>query len=79
MTEKAPEPDYRKGEHTTIALMAQDILYIKENMKSLKTELEGKYVTTDQFEPIKKIVYGLVGAVLFAVIAALMAIIVKGN
>lgn len=76
---KVPEPDYRKGEHTQIALMAQDIGYIKENVKELRNELEGKYVTQDQFEPIKRIVYGLVGAVLLAVISALMVVVIGGG
>ena len=74
---KTPEPDYRKGEHTQIALMAQDIVYIKDAVKDLRNDIDHKYVTTDQFEPIKKIVYGLVGAVLLAVITAVMTIVLR--
>jgi thiosulfate reductase cytochrome b subunit len=74
---KPTEPDYRKGEHTQILLMAQDISYIRETVKDLKVEVQAKYVTNDQFEPIKKIVYGLVSAVLLAVIAAAMALVVR--
>ena len=76
---KAKEPPYREGENLKIALIQQDVVYIKENIRAIKDELVGKYVTTDQFEPIKKIVYGLVTAVLLAVISAIMAIVVRGK
>ena len=72
---KAPELDYRKGEHTQIALMAQDVRYMREAMadmkqdiSDLKNELEGRYVTKESFEPIQKLIYGLVGVILIAVI-----------
>jgi hypothetical protein len=74
---KMPEPPYREGEHTQMALMAQDIKYIKSAVTELKGEVEGKYVTSIEFDPIKRLVYGLVGAVLFAVIAAIMAMVVR--
>lgn len=81
---KAPEPDYRKGEHTQIALMAQDVRYMREAMadmkqdiSDLKNELEGRYVTKESFEPIQKLVYGLVSVILIAVIGALVAIVVR--
>jgi hypothetical protein len=73
------EPKYREGEHTKIALIQQDVVYIKESILEIKMELNGKYVTTDQFEPIKKIVYGLVTAVLLAVVSAAMALVVRGK
>lgn len=76
---KAPEPAYREGENLKIALIQQDVVYIKENIRAIKDELDGKYVTTDQFEPIKKIVYGLVTAVLLAVVSAVMAVVVRGQ
>lgn len=71
------EPDYRKGEHTKIALMAQDISYIKDAVRDIKTEVESKYVTSDQFEPVKRIVYGLVAIILTMVMAGLMALVVR--
>lgn len=81
---KAPEPDYRKGEHTQIALMAQDVRYMREAMadmkqdiSDLKNELEGKYVTQEAFMPVQRLVYGLVGVVLLSVIGALVAIVVR--
>ena len=43
----------------------------------IEQKLEMHYVTQDQFEPVKRIVYGLVGVVLLTVAAAIMAIILK--
>lgn len=81
---KVPEPQYRAGEHTQIALMAQDVRYmreamveIKKDVADLKNELEGKYVTRESFEPVQKLVYGLVGVILVAVIGALVAMVVR--
>jgi hypothetical protein len=75
----APEPAYREGENLKIALIQQDVVYIKDNIRAIKDELDGKYVTADQFDPIKRIVYGLVGAILLAVVSAIAALLVRGE
>ena len=62
---------------TSLALMAQKITFIDENVKDIKTKLEADYVTKDQFEPIKRIVWGLVGLILTAVVVSLMALIIN--
>ena len=49
------------------------------DLKEIKKESGERYVTKEQFEPIQKLVYGMVGLVLVAVITALMAIIVGGQ
>lgn len=67
-----------------MALMAQDIKYMREavtamktDIKDLKDELEGKYVTAVEFEPIKRLVYGTVGIILTAVVTALVLLVLK--
>lgn len=84
MSQEIKEPDYRAGEHTAMALMAQDIKYMREtvtamkgDIKELKDELEGKYVTSVEFEPIKRLVYGTVGIILTAVVTALVLLVLK--
>lgn len=64
-------------EDTQIALIASDVNYIKGDVQEIKSTLKSSYVTTDQFEPVKKIVYGLVGLILVAVVGALLALVVK--
>jgi ABC-type phosphate transport system permease subunit len=45
-------------------------------MRTIKENLERDYVTQDQFEPIKKVVYGLVSIILVSVVMALIALVV---
>ena len=52
---------------------------MQSDLKEIKKESGERYVTKEQFEPIQKLVYGMVGLVLVAVITALMAIIVGGQ
>jgi hypothetical protein len=50
----------------------QEISEIKATMAGL----EAKFVTYAEFAPVKKVVYGLVGAVLIAVLGAVVGLVV---
>lgn len=52
--------------------MQSDIVEIKDILRS-------QYVTRHEFEPIKMVVFGLVGAILFAVIGAIMVLVLKNG
>lgn len=67
-----------KPEMIVIA-MQKDIEYIKQMMTRLETYLietkkenDEKFVTQDQFRPVKLVVYGMVGIVLVAVLKQLI-------
>ena len=55
------------NEHTTIAVMQNDIKYIREAVTELKDN-QRLYVTKTEFWPIRMLVYGFVGAVMLGVI-----------
>jgi hypothetical protein len=55
-----------------LALMAQDIKYIQKDVADIKRRMEADYVTREEFDPIKKIVYGIIGLLLTGLVAALM-------
>lgn len=57
------------------ALVAKDVEYLKRDVAEMKSDLKGKFVTTDQFEPVKKIVYGLVALILTGVVVAILGLI----
>lgn len=61
----------------TLALLRKDISYIQKDISEINTKLDNKYVTVETFEPIKRIVYGLVGLILIAVVGAILALIIK--
>lgn len=55
--------------------MAKDNKIIKKDLKEIKTLLDEKYVTKVEFDPIKKLVFGVVGVILVAVATAIMGVI----
>lgn len=59
-----------------VAVIANDISYIKRDLTDIKAKLEANYVTHEEFEPIKKIVYGLVGLILVAVVTAVLTLVI---
>ena len=60
-----------------IAVMAEQIQTMSKNVDEIKAKLENDYVTQDQFDPVKKIVYGLVGLILVTVVGALLALAIR--
>lgn len=48
-----------------------------EAIQSVKKDINDGYVRKESFEPIQKIVYGMVGATLLTVIGALLAMVIR--
>lgn len=59
-----------------LAVIQNDLTYIKEKLNAVDNKVSSHYVSKDEFEPIKKIVYGLVSLILIAVVGALVALVV---
>lgn len=66
-------------EATQIAVMANDIGYIKSTVKELNDKVDHNYVTKEEFAPIQKLVYGLVGLILVSVVVALLSLILRSK
>lgn len=66
-----------QSDETQLALLQQDVAYIKTAVEKIDTKVSSHYVSRDEFEPIKKIVYGLVGLILVAVVGALVSLVVR--
>lgn len=62
---------------TSLAVIMNDIGYIKSDISDIKRTVEHGYVTKDEFEPIKRIVYGIVSLMLVAIVGAGMAVVLK--
>lgn len=52
---------------------------ISQDVLDIKSKLERQYITREEFDPIKKIVYGFVGIILVAVATAIVALVLKGK
>ena len=61
---------------TKLAVLQNDIAYIKATVVKIERLVEDKYVTKVEFEPIKRIVYGIVGLVLVGVLTAVLTLVV---
>lgn len=60
-----------------VEVIVTKIDYIQRDITQIRSRLEAEYVTRDQFDPIKKIVYGMVSLVLVAVVGALVSLIIR--
>lgn len=64
-------------EDSKLAVMANNIEYIKRDIAEVKLKLERDYVTRNDFEPIRKIIYGIVSIMGVAVVGALMTLVLR--
>ena len=50
---------------------------INDQVKSIHDKLSSSYVLKEEFQPVKNIVYGLVGVLLSSIIISLAALVLK--
>lgn len=65
-----------QSDETKLAVIQTDLTYIKEKLNAVDNKVSSHYVSKEEFDPIKKIVYGLVSLILIAVVGALVALVV---
>lgn len=66
---------YRIDERTMN--LSKDFTGLKEDFTGLKETVENGYLQRAEFEPVKKLVYGLVTMILSTVMLALLALVVR--
>lgn len=67
------------SDETKLAVMQTDLTYIKEKLNAVDTKVSSSYVSKEEFEPIRRIVYGVVSLILIAVVGAVVALVVGGK
>ena len=72
MTAKRTKPEL----DIELAILINDVKYIKDEISAIRQKMEADYVTRTEFEPIRKIVYGMVSLILVAVVGALISLVV---
>lgn len=55
----------------------RDIRDIKQSLDKIERRLSQDYITRIEFDPIKKIVYGLVSLILVGVVGALLGLVIR--
>jgi hypothetical protein len=56
--------------------IVKDVGYIKNEVTEINRKLEADYITRQEFDPIKKVVYGMVSLILIAVVGALVGLVI---
>lgn len=67
-----------KKDSVDLAVLANDIKYIKAEVSEIKGKMESGYVKREEFEPVKKIVYGMVAFLLLALLGAIIKLVIIG-
>lgn len=52
-----------------------EIKGLAADIKEIKKAMSSRFVTREEFEPVRKVVYGMVGIILMAVIGAMVALV----
>lgn len=66
----------QQSDETKLAVMQNTLDYISKRVDGIDTKVSSHYVSKEEFEPIRKIVYGMVSLILIAVVGALVALVV---
>ena len=61
----------------TNAVLDAKLANIRDDLSEMKAILRGEYVRRDEFAPVKQVVFGLVAAVLMAVIGGLISLVIE--
>ncbi len=64
------------NEAVEAALIKKDLEYIKRQVDGINRRIESNYITRVEFQPIQKLVYGMVGLILVSVVGALISLVV---
>ena len=62
---------------SSLAVIRNDIGYIKDSIDEIKDTLKIEYVTKVEFNPVKQITFGFVGIIIVAVLGSMIALVIK--
>lgn len=68
--------DKRFIDVSRVPLICQAIVGIHDDIKDIKDKLDQKFVTRESFTPVQRVVYGLVGLILTAVMLAILGLVI---
>lgn len=67
-----------QSDQTKLAVITTKLEYIIKKVDDIEKNQHSNFVSKDEFEPIKRIVYGLVGLILVAVVGAMVSLVLRG-
>ena len=66
----------KETNETKFAIIAKDLEFIRSDITDIKNDIQRHFVTREEYEPVKRIVYGLVSLILTAVVVALIGLVI---
>jgi tetrahydromethanopterin S-methyltransferase subunit G len=75
---KMVKPDItNNGLEVKIAVIQNDVDYLRTRVDEISDKLDDKFVTQVEFDPIRKLVYGIVGLILVTVVGAILSVVIN--
>lgn len=72
------KPDItNNGLEVKIAVIQNDVDYLRTRVDEISDKLDDKFVTQVEFDPIRKLVYGIVGLILVTVVGAILSVVIN--
>lgn len=71
--------DHPPDDRTLLLLLRQDVRGVKSDIDELREALDTKYVTQDQFWPVKTLVYSAVGIALALLVAGIVGLVIANK
>lgn len=62
---------------STIAVIANDLSYIKRDIADIKNRMSNDYVTREEFLPVRNMAYGFAALVMTSFVLAIVALVFK--
>lgn len=67
----------RRNEELSSGGIDVTLKYIQRDINAINQKLDDKYVTKDEFRPVRMVVYGMVTLILSAVILAIVYLVIS--
>lgn len=69
--------DDRDEDKVSLAVIQNDLKHLRGDVSDVKSMVQNRLVTREEFEPVKKVVYGLVSVILLTVAGAALTFLVR--
>ena len=60
-----------------MARLDEKMTHVESKVDEINSKLDHKYVTREEFKPVKQVVFGLVSVILLSVVGAVVALIIR--
>lgn len=74
-----PKQSGKLGTEAWMARLEERLSQLERKVDDVRNKLDTKFVTQEEFKPVRIVVYGMVGMMLVSVGSALIALVIKAS